>query len=173
MKYLILVLSGFMVLVGGWASFGSTNHATDTSTFNLVQHLVDLEKQKHLVQKRQNLVQATNNLVEFADKTPYVFSGSTTSGWDCSGLVVWTYKQIGITLPHSADKQAHIGKRVSNAIAGDIVVFAYPGSTDFYHSAIYLGDGKIINANLMYGTTKIQLLTDFKKSQIRFVRVIK
>ena len=173
MKYLILTLSAFMVLVGSWASFGSTSHRTDTQTFNLVQHLVELEKQKHLVQKRQNLVEATNNLVQFADNTPYVFSGSKPSGWDCSGLVVWTYKKIGITLPHSANKQAHIGKRVSKAIVGDIVVFAYPGSTDFYHSAIYLGDGKIINANLMYGTTKIQLLTDFKKSQIRFVRVIK
>jgi cell wall-associated NlpC family hydrolase len=173
MKYLILTLSAFMVLVGSWASFGSTSHRTDTQTFNLVQHLVELEKQKHLVQKRQNLVEATKNLVQFADNTPYVFSGSKPSGWDCSGMVVWTYKKIGITLPHSANKQAHLGKRVSKARVGDIVVFAYPGSTDFYHSAIYLGNGKIINANLMYGTTKIQLLTDFKKSQIRFVRVVK
>jgi cell wall-associated NlpC family hydrolase len=119
------------------------------------------------------LILTTKNLVQFADNTPYVFSGSKPSGWDCSGMVVWTYKKIGITLPHSANKQAHIGKRVSKARVGDIVVFAYPGSTDFYHSAIYLGNGKIINANLMYGTTKIQLLTDFKKSQIRFVRVVK
>jgi cell wall-associated NlpC family hydrolase len=119
------------------------------------------------------LVATTKHLVRFADKTPYVFSGSTTFGWDCSGMVVWTYKKIGISLPHSADKQAHIGKRVSKPRVGDIVVFAYSGSTDFYHSAIYLGNGKIINANRMYGTTKIQLLSDFHKSQIRFVRVIK
>jgi len=172
MKYLIAALSGFMVLVGSWASFGSTNHDIQPPTNNPVQYFLDLDKQKHLVVKRQNLVQTTKNLVRFADKTPYVFSGSTTFGWDCSGLVVWTYKKIGITLPHSANKQAHIGKRVSKAKVGDIVVFAYPGSTDFYHSAIYLGNGKIINANRMYGTTKIQLLTDFKKSQIRFVRVM-
>ena len=173
MKYLISVLSAFMVLVGGWASFGSTNHPAPTQINNPVQYFLDLDKQKHLVQKRKNLVQITNNLVRFADKTPYVFSGSKPSGWDCSGLVVWTYKKLGITLPHSANKQAHIGKRVSKALAGDIVVFAYPGSTEFYHSAIYLGNGKIINANRMYGTTKIQLLSDFNKSQIRFVRVIK
>jgi cell wall-associated NlpC family hydrolase len=173
MKYLIAVLSGFMVLVGSWASFGSTSHDIQPPTNNPVQYFLDLDKQKHLVQKRQNLVQTTKHLVRFADKTPYVYSGSTTFGWDCSGLVVWTYKKIGITLPHSANKQAHIGKRVSKAKVGDIVVFAYSGSTDFYHSAIYLGNGKIINANRMYKTTKIQLLSDFDKSQIRFVRVIK
>ena len=172
MKYLVLALSAFMVLVGGWASFGSTNQTTQTQTNNPVQYFLDLDKQKHLVQKRQNLVLTSKNLVRFADKTPYVFSGSKPSGWDCSGLVVWTYKKIGITLPHSANKQAHLGKRVSKPKVGDIVVFAYPGSTSFYHSAIYLGDNKIINANLMYGTTKIQLLTDFKKSQIRFVRIV-
>ena len=173
MKYLIVVLCGFMVLVGGWASFGSTKQTVEPSANSLVQYFLDLQKQKDLVVKRQNLVQTTKHLVRFADKTPYVFSGSTTFGWDCSGMVVWTYKKIGITLPHSADKQAHIGKRVSKPIVGDIVVFAYSGSTDFYHSAIYLGNGKIINANRMYGTTKIQLLSDFNKSQIRFVRVIK
>ena len=172
MKYLIAVLSGFMVLVGSWASFGSTSHVPQKETYSLAQYFLDLEKQKLLVAKRQNLVRITKNLVQFADKTPYVYSGSTTSGWDCSGLVVWTYKKMGITLPHSANKQAHAGKRVSKARVGDIVVFAYSGSTTFYHSAIYIGNNKIINANLMFGTTKIQLLTDFRKSQIRFVRII-
>ena len=50
-------------------------------------------------------------------------------------------------------------------------MFAYRGSTEFNHSAIYLGKGWIINANRMYGTTKIQLLREYADSQIRFVRV--
>lgn len=105
-------------------------------------------------------------------RTPYVFSGSTTSGWDCSGLVRYTYKRIGITLPHSADDQAHLGKRVSNPKYGDVVVFAYKGRTDFYHAAIYLGNNLIINANREYGSTVIEPLTNFKHSQIRYVRII-
>jgi cell wall-associated NlpC family hydrolase len=165
MKYLVLALSAFMVLVGSLASFGSTSKPIEIQQINLVEKFTAIEKQKHLVQM-------TKNLVRFADKTPYVFSGSTPSGWDCSGMVVWAYSKIGVELPHSANKQAHLGKRVSKAQVGDIVVFAYPGSTQFYHSAIYIGNNKIINANLMFGTTKIQLLTDFKKSQIRFVRII-
>jgi cell wall-associated NlpC family hydrolase len=107
------------------------------------------------------------------NKTPYVFSGSSPYGWDCSGMVVWMYEQFGLTLPHSANKQAHIGKRVSVPKIGDIVVFAYNGSTNFYHSAIYIGKGKIVNAHYEAGTTIIQPLTDYKNSQIRFVRVVK
>jgi cell wall-associated NlpC family hydrolase len=88
-------------------------------------------------------------------------------------MVRYTYKRLGITLPHSANKQAHIGARVSKPKSGDIVVFAHQGSTNFYHSAIYLGNDLIINANALYKTTVIQPLSDFKQSQIRFVRVIK
>jgi cell wall-associated NlpC family hydrolase len=88
-------------------------------------------------------------------------------------MVRYAYKGLGITLPHSANKQAHIGARVSKPKIGDIVVFAYQGSTNFYHSALYIGNDLIINANALYKTTVIQPLTDFKQSQIRFVRVIK
>jgi cell wall-associated NlpC family hydrolase len=116
--------------------------------------------------------QVIKYLVTRVDRTSYVFSGSSPRGWDCSGLVRWTYKRFGLEIPHSANKQAHIGKRVSNPVPGDIVVMAYPGSTNFYHSAIYLGNGKIINAHYQARTTIVQPLTDYKRSQIRFVRVI-
>lgn len=117
------------------------------------------------------------------NRTPYVFSGSSTYGWDCSGMVVWLYKHFGITLPHSADKQAHEGERVSlaNVKVGDIAVYAYSGSTNFYHSSIVYKikvdkQGKrkiwIINANRATGTTTIQPLSDYKRSQIRFVRIL-
>jgi cell wall-associated NlpC family hydrolase len=122
--------------------------------------------------KRDKLKRVVTYLTTRVHKTAYVFSGSTISGWDCSGMVRYAYKRLGVTLPHSANKQAHIGSRVSKPRVGDIVVFAYKGSTSFYHSAIYVGNGLIVNANQMYKTTVIQPLSDFSKSQIRFVRVI-
>ena len=136
------------------------------SAYNLTKEL------KH-IEKRQQLKRVVKYLTTRVHKTSYVFSGSSVSGWDCSGLVRYTYKRLGITLEHSANKQGHVGTRVSKPKVGDIVVFAYTGSTNFYHSAIYTGNGLIINANSMYKTTVIQPLTDFKQSQIRFVRVIK
>jgi cell wall-associated NlpC family hydrolase len=122
--------------------------------------------------KRDKLKRVVTYLTTRVHKTAYVFSGSTISGWDCSGMVRYTYKRLGVILEHSANKQAHSGTRVSKPRVGDVVVFAYKGSTNFYHSAIYLGNNLIINANAMYKTTVIQPLSDFSKSQIRFVRVI-
>jgi len=105
-------------------------------------------------------------------KTDYVFSGSDTRGWDCSGLVVWVYRHFGLDIPHSADEQGHIGIRVSKPALGDIVVFAHKGRTDFYHSGVYAGQNRVINANLFYGTTVLQSLKEYSQSQIRFVRVV-
>jgi cell wall-associated NlpC family hydrolase len=144
-----------------------------TANADLRQTAINMQKQLRQQAKRDKLKRVVTYLTTRVHKTGYVFSGSTISGWDCSGMVRYTYKRLGITLPHSANKQAHIGTRVSKPRVGDVVVFAFQGSTQFYHSAIYLGNGLIINANAMYKTTVIQPLTDFKQSQIRFVRVIK
>jgi len=106
------------------------------------------------------------------NKTPYVFSGSNHYGWDCSGMVVWLYRHFGLELPHSATAQAGIGTRVTDPNIGDIVVFAYRGRTDFYHSGIYIGNNKVLNSNRAYGTTVIEPLSNYKHSQIRYVRVV-
>ena len=132
----------------------------------------DIRQQMILHSKREKMQDAVVKAVKQAQKTPYVFSGSTPRGWDCSGMVRWVYEQAGVTLPHSADGQAHLGERVSHPKYGDIVVFAYRGRTDFYHAAIYIGQGLILNANREYGTTVIEPLTNFSKSQIRFIRVL-
>jgi cell wall-associated NlpC family hydrolase len=133
------------------------------------QTLIKEAKTKRNTVKMQKLIKYLKTRV---GRTSYVFSGSSPRGWDCSGMVRWTYEQFGLELPHSADKQGHIGTRVSKPKLGDIVVFAYQGSKSFYHSAIYIGKGKIINAHYEADSTIIQPLTDYKNSQIRFVRVI-
>ena len=106
------------------------------------------------------------------NKTSYVFSGSSPYGWDCSGMVRWAYARFGLDIPHSANKQAHLGTRVSHPVPGDIVVFAYPGSKNFYHAAMYIGNGKIVHANQSRRTTVIEPLSNYKTSQIRFVRLV-
>lgn len=138
-----------------------------------------LEIQQAKIIKTQKNTEKMSKVLKYlksrAHKTPYVFSGSSPKwGWDCSGLVLWTYENFGVTLKHSATKQAHSGKRVSykNAKPGDIVVFSWGSNYWFYHAAIYLGNGKIINANSGYKTTVIQPLSDFKGNKIRFIRIV-
>jgi cell wall-associated NlpC family hydrolase len=79
----------------------------------------------------------------------YVFGGaSPAAGFDCSGYTKYVYKKaINMTLPHSANGQAHKGRKVSakNAKAGDLVIYSYPYSANF-HVAIYVSKNKTIAA---------------------------
>ena len=152
-------------------NFGSNIPAQTQEQPKQVQQ-VNLQRELYKQRQLNKLPRIVAYVTTRVNRTPYVFSGSSTSGWDCSGLVRYTYKRIGITLPHSADDQAHLGKRVSNPKYGDVVVFAYRGRHDFYHAAIYLGHNLIINANREYNTTVIEPLSNFKHSQIRFVRIV-
>jgi cell wall-associated NlpC family hydrolase len=187
MKKFATLLVAMVLTVAGCsasAAIASKNQVaktTETSTA-IVKPKLSTTAELKFMQKTSNSKEIRNYarmtlLVKYlktrVGRTSYVFSGSSTRGWDCSGMVRWTYKQFGITLPHSANKQAHLGSRVSNPNVGDIVVFAYNGSTSFYHSGIYIGNGKIINANYGSGTTIIEPLTNYKHSQIRYVRVIR
>jgi cell wall-associated NlpC family hydrolase len=87
-------------------------------------------------------------------------------------MVRWAYEQLGKELPHSATKQAYEGKRVRTPKVGDIVAFGWKGSSGFYHSAIYIGNGKVVNANRGFGGTHIQNISDFGTNRIVYVRII-
>jgi cell wall-associated NlpC family hydrolase len=147
--------------------------------FSLIQNkkvLTWMEKQvAHEKQKTQNRIKlnkVVKALKSRVGRTPYVFAGSSIYGWDCSGLVRWAYLKLGVELEHSATKQAHTGKRVKTPKVGDIVAFGWKGSSGFYHSAIYIGNGKIVNANRGYKGTYIEPLTDYKSSRIVYVRIV-
>ena len=75
---------------------------------------------------------------------PYVWAGASPSGFDCSGFVMYVYKKVGISLPHSSRMQAGYGTAVSrdNLRVGDLIFFYTP----IHHVAIYIGDGKMVHA---------------------------
>jgi cell wall-associated NlpC family hydrolase len=127
---------------------------------------------KQLITNKAKLVKVIKSLKNRVGKTPYVFAGSSIYGWDCSGMVRWAYLKLGVELEHSATKQAHSGKRVKTPKVGDIVAFGWKGSSGFYHSAIYIGDGKVVNANRGFGGTHIQDISDFGTNRIVYVRIV-
>ena len=114
-------------------------------------------------------------LSQYIGKTSYVFSGSTPSGWDCSGLVVWFYDGLSHELPHSATKQGMMKPKVTNPLPGDIVVFKYKNAKNFIHSAIYIGNNEVIHSGFGSGDrTEIISLDDaaFASQDYYFVRIM-
>jgi len=77
-------------------------------------------------------------LIETASKnigTRYRSGGTTISGFDCSGLIFKTFKEIDFTLPRSSNQQAKIGTKIqkSQAQKGDLIFFATNGSRSINH----------------------------------------
>ena len=72
---------------------------------------------------------------------PYVYGAAGPNSFDCSGLVMWTHAQFGISLPRVASAQANSGRGGSGAI-GDVVAFGNPA----YHVGICRGDGWFVHA---------------------------
>ncbi len=79
----------------------------------------------------------------------YTLGGTSPStGFDCSGLIWWAYKEHGITIPRVTKDQAYSGKPAptSNLQAGDILVFASSAAPNNLHTALYIGNKKFIHS---------------------------
>ena len=83
---------------------------------------------------------------------PYVWGGTTPSGFDCSGLVQYSYAQIGMTLPRTSREQFHAGayippNRLDLLEPGDLVFFGYNGDpSQIHHVGMYAGGSSFIQA---------------------------
>lgn len=73
---------------------------------------------------------------------------SPQKGFDCSGLVWWSYKQHGVKVPRITTDQAKTGRSVpkKHARAGDIVIFKTGDSPRGLHSGLYCGNGSFVHS---------------------------
>lgn len=80
--------------------------------------------------------------------TPYVWGGTSPSGFDCSGFVQYVLAENGKSVPRTTQEQFAGGQAVdkSNLQAGDLVFYNWQGGTDATHVGIYEGNGKMIHA---------------------------
>jgi cell wall-associated NlpC family hydrolase len=86
---------------------------------------------------------------------PYQWGGSSPSGFDCSGFIMYVYAQVGVSLPHNAAAQFGYGTPVSRdqLQPGDLVFFDGLG-----HAGIYIGGGQFIHAPHTGDVVKISSL---------------
>jgi cell wall-associated NlpC family hydrolase len=75
--------------------------------------------------------------------TPYRYGGASLGGFDCSGLVMWTYAKLGVRLPHNAWSQSQVGTPVTRRTLrpGDLLFFRGYG-----HVGLYVGRGRMVHA---------------------------
>lgn len=100
---------------------------------------------------------------------PYVWGGTSPSGFDCSGLVQYVYRDAGINLPRTSQQQAQAGTPVSlsNAQPGDLLFWSNGGRV--YHVAIYIGGGEYIHTPRPGRNVSIGNVRSFTPSSARRV----
>jgi cell wall-associated NlpC family hydrolase len=109
-------------------------------------------------------------VVELARKqlgVPYVWGGASPSGFDCSGLVMWVYGKVGVSLPHNAAALYSVGRPFKGEPKpGDLVFFSGLG-----HVGLYIGHGLFIHAPQSGRSVEIQSLSDRADSIVGMRRV--
>ena len=115
---------------------------------------------RSLTRKAPTRVQRINKVINYAmaqrgDR--YRYGSAGPSKWDCSGLVMVSYRQIGIKLPHFTGGMIHKGKRVtrSHLQRGDLI---FPSG---HHVGIYIGGNKMIVASSGHGKVMVQTVYAF------------
>ena len=75
---------------------------------------------------------------------PYIWGANGPSGFDCSGLMQWSYARAGVGLPRTSQEQRYAGHQVplSEAKPGDLVAYRHDAS----HIAMYVGNGQVVHA---------------------------
>lgn len=94
---------------------------------------------------------STNEIIKYAEKylgVPYVYGGSSPSGFDCSGLVYYVFRNFGYSISRTASAQYYNGTPISksNLQPGDLVFFQNTAGYGISHVGIYVGNSKFIHS---------------------------
>jgi cell wall-associated NlpC family hydrolase len=99
--------------------------------------------------------------------TPYLYGGTTVSGFDCSGFILYLMKKFNVdNLPRTSQSQAKVGTPISkeNLRSGDLVFFNTLGK-GISHAGIYLGDNQFAHSSSSKGVRVSKLSESYYKDR--------
>jgi len=131
----------------GWNRYGDVNYVSNVKRYLAIN-----------TGPEGGMIDATGSLKTVLDEMlkyqgyPYVFGGSNPqTSFDCSSLMQWSFKLIGVNLPRTAQEQYNVSKRItaSELKAGDLVFFTgtYNAGRPVTHVGIYVGNNMMYDAN--------------------------
>jgi len=137
-----------------WNTMVESNSKTDSIKDQ--QRIVD--RQMARAQETELRLQIVAEALTHVGQVPYVLTGSTPRGWDCSGFTRYVFAKFDINLEHSAGRQSRTGTWTGVPQPGDLVSFERGNGIE--HIGIYVGDGVIVESTVETYTTRVVKLED-------------
>ena len=132
------------------ASESSNAAAPAPSTNNNAAPATNTNTSNTSTASSSNVVSGLISSAQSVIGVPYPWGGTTTAGFDCSGMIQYIFRQNGIEVPRTAAAQWNAGTSVSSPSVGDIVFFeTYAAGPT--HNGIYIGDNKFIHTGSSRG----------------------
>ena len=140
----------------------TTNTTTDTTKTTKTTETTEKTEKNTAIETTST---TGSSVVSYAKQflgCKYVYGGTKTSGFDCSGFTQYVYKHFGVTLNRTAASQYSNGTAVTNLQTGDLVMF---GKSGINHVGIYIGGNTFIHAaNPSRGVTIDTLASGYYKT---------
>jgi len=137
-----------------WNTMVESNSKTDSIKDQ--QRIVD--RQMARAQETELRLQIVAEALTHVGQVPYVLTGSTPRGWDCSGFTRYVFAKFDINLEHSAGRQSRTGTWTGVPQPGDLVSFDRGNGIE--HIGIYVGDGVIVESTVETYTTRVVKLEE-------------
>jgi cell wall-associated NlpC family hydrolase len=112
-----------------------------------------LARQIERARETELRLQIVAKALTYVGQVRYVLTGSTPSGWDCSGFTRYVFGSLGVELEHSAGAQKRLGRETGVPQPGDLVAFERGKGIE--HIGIYVGDGVLVESTIETGTTRV------------------